>query len=261
MIGFDHDEEEVGTEDGCEFAPGGSGFRPVIARGAGTSPMTLMNIHTNAGAIRLDESEGDEPSTPEAFDVPRGVSIGNEEVSELERALEPYRDYLTLVARQAVGPELAAKFGASDLVQDTFLAAQQHARTFRGQTELEWRAWLKAVLLNCLANQRRHYAAIKRRVPKAGFGTGLARQAPSGISTVTPPSRRLMRCERDRAMTEALGRLPERYRQVVCWHHHERLSFDEISTRLGISADAAQKVWGRALVRLRELLGPEHDPR
>src|SRR5262245_3400119 len=62
-------------------------------------------------------------------------------------ALESYRDYLTLVARRSIGPELAAKFGASDLVQETFLAAQQHVVSFRGRTEPEWRAWLKAILL------------------------------------------------------------------------------------------------------------------
>lgn len=175
--------------------------------------------------------------------------------------LEPYRDYLTLVARRAVGPDLAAKLGASDLVQDTFLAAQQHARTFRGHTEPEWRAWLKAVLLHCLANQRRYYAAAKRQVSRNVEWTGAVPRARLEAGAVTPPSRRLMRRERDRAMDDALGQLPERYRQVVCWHHHDGLTFDEISARLGISSDASQKVWGRALVRLRELLGPEHDPR
>jgi RNA polymerase sigma-70 factor (subfamily 1) len=177
--------------------------------------------------------------------------------SALARALEPYRNYLALVAGRAVGPELAPKLGASDVVQETFLVAQQHIGTFRGRTEPEWRAWLKAILLNHLANQRRYYAADKRRAPEKGP----ARHPRADANAVTPPSRNLMRRERDRALADALGRLPERYRQVVCWHHHDRLGFGEIATRLGISADAAQKVWGRALVRLKELLGPGYDPR
>jgi RNA polymerase sigma-70 factor (ECF subfamily) len=177
--------------------------------------------------------------------------------SALARALEPYRDYLTLVARRAIGPELAPKLGASDLVQETFLAAQQHAETFRGRTEPEWRAWLKAILLHHLANQRRHHAADKRRGPEQDPG----RPPRADGNAITPPSRRLMRRERDRALDQALSRLPERYRQVVGWHHHDGLGFNEIAVRLGISPDAAQKVWGRALVRLKELLGPEHDPR
>jgi RNA polymerase sigma-70 factor, ECF subfamily len=175
----------------------------------------------------------------------------------LARALERYRDYLNLVARRAIGPDLAARLGASDVVQETFLAAQQHIGTFRGRTEPEWRAWLKAILLNHLANQRRYYGAGKRRGPE----NGPARHPPADAHGVTPPSRNMMRRERDGALAEALGRLPKRYHQVVCWHHHDRLGFGEIATRLGMSPDAAQKVWGRALVRLKELLGPGHDPR
>jgi RNA polymerase sigma-70 factor (ECF subfamily) len=180
-----------------------------------------------------------------------------DDASALARALEPYRGYLNLVAGRAIGPELAPKLGASDIVQETFLAAQQHIRGFRGRTEPEWRAWLKAILLNHLANQRRYHAADKRRGPEHGT----ARDPRVEPSAVTPPSRHLMCRERDEALDRALCQLPEGYRQVVCWHHHERLGFGEIAARLGISPDAAQKVWGRALLRLKELLGPAHDPR
>ena len=176
-----------------------------------------------------------------------------EDRSALGRAFEPYRAYLTLVARRAIGPELGAKVGASDVVQETFLAAQQHLGTFRGRTEPEWRAWLKAILLHHLANQRRHHGADKRRAPE---------KAPwAGADAITPPSRQLMRRERDVALAEAMGRLPEHYRRIIGWHHHDRLTFGAIAERLGTSPDAAQKLWGRALIRLRELLGPEHDPR
>ena len=47
--------------------------------------------------------------------------VGKAEV--LGRALEAFRDYSPLVARRALAPDLAAKVGASDLVQETFLAA------------------------------------------------------------------------------------------------------------------------------------------
>jgi RNA polymerase sigma factor (sigma-70 family) len=70
-----------------------------------------------------------------------------------------------------------------------------------------------------------------------------------------------MRHERERALREAMMNLPENYRRAIQWHHEERLTFEEIAGRLGGSAEAARKVWGRALVRLREALGPGHDPR
>ena len=40
-----------------------------------------------------------------------------------------------------------------------------------------------------------------------------------------------------------------------------RVSFEDIGLRCGISAEAARKLWTRALGRLRKELGPTHDSR
>ncbi len=114
--------------------------------------MTPINTQSMSGDETL---EGTPSLMAVSADVPWSGSAFSGDPRRWRGALEPYRDFLMLVARRSVGPELAPKLDASDLVQDTFLAAQQYARTFRGNTEHEWRAWLKAVLLNCLANQRR----------------------------------------------------------------------------------------------------------
>jgi RNA polymerase sigma-70 factor, ECF subfamily len=195
-------------------------------------------------------------------DVPPEIGPSSpDDPSALARLLEPYRAYLTLVARRSIGPELAGKVGVSDVVQETFLAAQRGAGTFRGQTEPQWRAWLKTILLHHLANQRRHHAVEQRRGPRLAPGSSPGRHVPPEVDLVTPPSRHLMRRERDVALAEAIGRLPDHYRRVIGWHHDDRLTFVEIAGRLGTSPDAAQKLWARALIRLRALLGPEHDPR
>jgi RNA polymerase sigma-70 factor (ECF subfamily) len=75
------------------------------------------------------------------------------------------------------------------------------------------------------------------------------------------PSRELMRQEQAHALLAAIAGLPEHYRQVVVWHHREGATFEEIADRLETTAEAARKVWVRALVRLRDALGPSHDPR
>ncbi len=49
-----------------------------------------------------------------------------------------------------------------------------------------------------------------------------------------------MRQERELALHRVLKGLPEHYRQVIEWHHQERLSFEAIAGRLGVSAEAAQ---------------------
>ena len=46
--------------------------------------------------------------------------------------------------------------------------------------------------------------------------------------------------ERTLAVTVALNRLPEHYRQVIVWRQIEDLSFEEMAGRLGRSVDAVR---------------------
>jgi RNA polymerase sigma factor (sigma-70 family) len=61
--------------------------------------------------------------------------------------------------------------------------------------------------------------------------------------------------EQRRALDEALQRLPPTYREVLQLHFEERRRFAEIGNRLQCSAEAARKMVGRALERLRQEMG------
>ena len=67
-----------------------------------------------------------------------------------------------------MGSGLATKAGASDLVQETFLAAQRGIAGFRGSTLAEWRGWLEAILTNQLANLRRSYLDTQKALKSRG---------------------------------------------------------------------------------------------
>jgi RNA polymerase sigma factor (sigma-70 family) len=58
--------------------------------------------------------------------------------------------------------------------------------------------------------------------------------------------------EREAAIAQAINRLPSRYREVVRLRNLDRLSFDDVGRRLGLSAGGAQKLWSRAVERLRK---------
>jgi RNA polymerase sigma-70 factor, ECF subfamily len=180
----------------------------------------------------------------------------------LGRALEAFRDYLLVVGRRELDPALRAKVGVSDLVQETLMAAQRDLAAFRGRTRREWRAWLRSILIHTLRNACRQYQLADRRSidrevsPGAVDGPGFDPAADS----ISPGAKAQQR-ERERALHAALGRLPANYRQVIAWHHRDGATFEEIGSRLGGSAEAARKVWSRALLRLRDELGPVHDPR
>jgi RNA polymerase sigma-70 factor (ECF subfamily) len=171
----------------------------------------------------------------------------------LGQALEAYRGYLLVIAQEQLDPDLRAKGGASDLVQETFLKAHQHFASFHGDSESELLAWLRRMLLNNLTDFRRFYRnSDKRQVERevvlggdsSACGGDLAAQelSPSGLA---------MQNERGSQLERALARLPEDQRQVLLLRHQQELSWDEVGRLMNRSADAARKLWARAVERLQ----------
>jgi RNA polymerase sigma-70 factor, ECF subfamily len=179
----------------------------------------------------------------------------------LGRALEACRRYLLGVAEGELSPDLRSKGGASDLVQETFLEAQRDFARFEGSSPEELRAWLRQVLLhNVGAFTRRYRATGKREIAReVGFGADGSllgiQQVPAG-STLSP-SGVAIEHEQGLALRRAVDRLPEEYRRVVVLRFQDGLSFEEIGQITDRTADAARKVWSRAMERLRlEWEGP-----
>src|SRR5262249_34876788 len=81
----------------------------------------------------------------------------------LGQLLERYRSYLALLARLQINQRLRGKLDEEDLVQQTFLLAQQHFVQFRGTTEHELVTWLRRILAHSVANAVRHYLGTKHR--------------------------------------------------------------------------------------------------
>jgi RNA polymerase sigma-70 factor (ECF subfamily) len=176
--------------------------------------------------------------------------------------LELCRKYLLLVANRELEDKLRAKGGASDLVQETLLEAHRDFAQFEGTTRAEILAWLRRILLNNLANVDRHYRQtgkrqVNREIVLADSPLGqLLKGLVDGGSS---PSDSAVAREEDQALQQALASLPEQSRQVIHWRNGERCPFEEIGRRLGRSAEAARKIWARAIERLQELLEPPHE--
>src|SRR5438105_4702878 len=89
------------------------------------------------------------------------VRAGSREA--LGQLLNAFRRYLLHLGEAEIDDELRAKGGASDLVQDTFIAAQRAFPQFEGGSEQEVRAWLRQIFLRHLSSFRRHYQACSKR--------------------------------------------------------------------------------------------------
>ncbi len=178
----------------------------------------------------------------------------------LGELLETFRGYLLWIAARQLDPELHAKGGASDLVQDTFLKAQQHFGQFRGEGEADLKAWLRQLLLNNVADFTRMYRqTAKRRVGLEAALEGTSGEGVAGrLAAETPsPSGEAIEQEQVRAVQQALARLPEDYRRVIVYRYQEERSFEEIGQLMNLSPNAARKLWLRAVKRLQqESAGP-----
>ena len=174
----------------------------------------------------------------------------------LGQVLQACRGYLLLLAERELDPDLRAKGGASDLVQETFLDAQKDFAHFQGDSEDELRAWLRQILLHNLANfTRRYRATAKRRLGKevALDVSGSSADREGGlILDALSPSGLAMEEEQAQSLRRALGRLPDDYRQVILLHHQEQRPFEEIAPLMHRSYEAVRSLWARAIRRLRQ---------
>lgn len=177
---------------------------------------------------------------------------------DLGKVLEAARQYLLSIARQELDPDLRAKNSPSDVVQETFVEAQRDFGQFQGDTEDELLAWLRQLLLHRVGKLRRRYRDTQKRrlVREVALGGDDSSDGPVGglAANVPSPSGQAMAHEQDQALREALGRLPEDYRQVITLRYQEQLPFEEIGRLLQRSPDAARKLWARAVEQLHEEL-------
>jgi RNA polymerase sigma-70 factor (ECF subfamily) len=169
---------------------------------------------------------------------------------------------LVWLANRELDEQVQAKVGASDLVQETFLRAQQGFGEFRGRTNEELLAWLKQILRRNVANFTRQFHAKKRKLARE------QRLDPNASSDVRPtdlpasgqsPSSFFVRKEEIERLTRAVSGLPEDYRRVIMLRYWEHRSFDEIGRALGRSSEAARKLWARAVERLEVELDSGHE--
>ncbi|MHC4165098.1 MAG: sigma-70 family RNA polymerase sigma factor, partial [Planctomycetota bacterium] len=174
----------------------------------------------------------------------------------LGKLLEAYRSYLRLLARLEVGRRLRTKVDASDVVQETFLQAHRAFDEFRGDTEGEVLVWLRKILASRLSKTIRHYLGTQRRDLQLERELGRSSRALQRVLALsqTSPSEGAMRRERAVLLANAVERLPEDYREVIVLRNLRGLKFAEIAEAMDRSVGSVEKIWARALGKLRDEL-------
>jgi len=198
-------------------------------------------------------------NTDELLSAARTAAEG-ERAAAISALLDRYRGYLSVLAKVYIDQRVQAKLDDSDLVQETLLEAHRGFEQFRGSTEGEFIAWLRAILAHQGARHMRHLYGTRQRDPR------LERAVQQNLedSTMTlagifadersSPSQQAVQRERAVALADAIEMLPPHYREVMILHHLEGLTMPQVAEQMDRTVDSVQKIWARALIGLRKNL-------
>ena len=210
----------------------------------------------------MASSESASDETPVENLLVEARQDGNE---PLGRLLQLYRNYLTILATTQINPRLRRRMAPSDLVQEAMLAAHRDFERFRGQSEREFLAWLRQILINCLHHAIETHLKAKKRdlrcevsieqVSEAldksvlNFANVLADRGPS-------PSAPARQRERSVALADQLAKLKPHYRDVIVLRNLQGLSFDEVAARMDKKPSTVRMMWLRAIDKFKEVYEP-----
>jgi RNA polymerase sigma-70 factor, ECF subfamily len=172
--------------------------------------------------------------------------------------LSPFRPWLALLARLQLDSQLQGKFDASDIVQQTLLEACRDLPKFRGQTEPELLAWLRAILAHVIAHEIRRYTDVEKRdvacevTLEQSLAQSSLRLGNLLAASQTSPSQQAVQHEQEVLLADVLTRLPEDYREVIILRNLEGLSHEEVAERMGRGVGAVRMLWVRALAHVRK---------
>jgi RNA polymerase sigma-70 factor, ECF subfamily len=170
---------------------------------------------------------------------------------------ERYRGYLHLLARARLH-FVPGKLDASSIVQDVLLKAHACRAQFRGQSEGEWRAWLRRILANTVTDAIRD-PANRPMIHEALEKSSLRLEAWLAAEH-TSPSGKAAREERLLQLADAVARLADDERTAIelRYLNDPASSLPAIARHLKRpTAKAVAGLLARALKKLRAILPDE----
>ena len=174
-------------------------------------------------------------------------------------ALEPFRNYLQVLAELHLDRRLRGKLDPSDIVQQTMLRAYSAFGEVRAQETEVLTAWLRRILASTLADAVKHYERDKRDIHRERSIEAELDRSASGFAAwlaadQTSPSRQFERNEEMLRLVDALARLPDRMREVVVLKHCQGWTLQRIADHIGRTVPAVASLLRRGLADLRREL-------
>lgn len=170
-----------------------------------------------------------------------------------------YEPYLRMLARTQMRQAYQARVGASDMVQQAMLQAVQGLDGFRGQTEAEFRGWLRQILARHLCHLDRDLHRDKRDIRREQSIEQKLAQSSMRLEGLLAgegptPSQDVALGENVLKVADAVERLPESQREAVRLHYLEGMKLSEVAQQLDKTTGAIAGLLHRGMKTLRQQL-------
>lgn len=173
--------------------------------------------------------------------------------------------YLRSRAMEQLDSQLKVKTSPSDIVQETLLEAHRVFSSFQGQTRAQLLHWMQGILNHRVKTAYRRFRGTGKRNLAKEASFRLPEVADSELHWLAAlsgtPSEHAVMNEELAQLDKALRRLAPRQEQVIRLRNELKLSFDEVGLALECSANAAQKLWTRAINELTQLMQSDASDR
>ena len=174
-----------------------------------------------------------------------------------DELFERYRDRLRHAVELRLDSQLMARIDASDVVQEAQLEVYQRLDDYLERRPMPFGLWLRRTAQQRLYNQRRDHVDAKkrsvRREQRFPEESSLLIAKPFLHRGVTA-SQQFANDEYRRLVAESVAKLDELDRELLLMRNVEGLSHREIAQVLDASHDSVRKRYGRALVKMQQLL-------
>jgi RNA polymerase sigma-70 factor (ECF subfamily) len=201
---------------------------------------------------------GPEETPPSDEELVRRIRAGDEEATR--ELFDRHLPALRAKARARLPAALRGKVGASDVVQEAWLAAFVSLGDFKHAGDGSFAAWLRKIVERKVSDEVRRHSRAKKRGSKreVRFATDAERLEPDlGQQT---PSQAAGEAEESAALRAVVDGLTKDHATVIRLVHEEGLTLVEAGRRMGRTPDATRMLYGRAMQRLALRLAVDEDP-
>lgn len=172
----------------------------------------------------------------------------------LGQLFQEHRPKLLAMLQRRIDPSLLAKIDPEDILNEAFLRAQRRWSSFRECPKMTPYAWLYRIVKDCLYEAWRKFRGRhgqRQDMPwpeRSSVQLGL-----NLIASGTSPSEAAAREETRKQVHAVMELLGDRHKTILSMRHYDQLSGKEAALVLGITENAANVRYARALRRLKDL--------